>query len=528
MNKLAKAYASARAVMKGADYTGAVPLPVELAQHPATTAAPTETYPNPADMGGWRYVIEDAAQTWIAFVDVLGKALLWTKLDADGGVIGVPYGFQRDDLGRVAAAAAARRVKGGRVAVSLTAAAAALPTGPRVAPVRVRIWRAGANPGDYGACNLTPKAAAMVVAAYEARGNLAAIDIEHGTNPKVNPSYDRSKPPPGGGYYAVKVVDSPTGPELWADPIRWSDYARSEIESGSRGYISPDWDMTTDTNEPVRLNKISLVLEPGTYSVNMLASASASRGFTTMNEIFQLRAAYAALLAMADSTDPDVKAHAVALCASLKEKATALGIDLEAAPDAALDGPPVVADADTAPPVAPTPAVPGAARAVASRHLSVGDVADIFRQEHAKRDLLGLASTNREGMTPALANVLASKSLTEVRAIVGALPMKTVAAIANATTTATDGKVPVVQLGATAGAGAVDTAAPTGGATDLTTEEGRDVESMRKQLGLTTEAVTASREACSKGVGGVISIARIREMKSASIAAHAAKVSAAK
>lgn len=247
-----------------------------------------------------------------------------------------------------------------------------------------------------------------------------------------------------------------------------------------------------------------------------------------MNEIFQLRAAYAALLAMADSTDPDVKAHAVALCASLKEKATALGIDLEAAPDAALDGPPVVADADTAPPVAPTPAVPGAARAVASRHLSVGDVADIFRQEHAKRDLLGLASTNREGMTPALANVLASKSLTEVRAIVGALPMKTVAAIANATTTATDGKVPVVQLGATAGAGAVDTAAPTGGATDLTTEEGRDVESMRKQLGLTTEAVTASREACSKGVGGVISIARIREMKSASIAAHAAKVSAAK
>lgn len=411
--------------------------------------------------------------------------------------------------------------------INLTASAA-LPTGPRKAPDRVRIWRAGANPGDYGACNLTPRAAAMVAAAYEARGNLAPIDIEHGTNPKANPNYDPNRPPPGGGYYAVKVVETPAGPEIWADPVRWSDYARSEIESGSRGYVSPDWDMTTDTREPIRLNKISLVLEPGTFGINLLASASAARG-SSMNEIEQLRAAYAALLAMVNSTDADVKANATALCAKLKEQASTLGIDLDASPDAVIDAP-VVADASTAlPPPAPKAEVPGAARAVAARPLTSEDVASIFRQENVKRELLALAATNREGMTPALANVLASKPLTEVRSIVGALPLRTVAAIASASAAATTapGKVPPAQLEATASASAVD---HVNGAevNDLTPEEARDVVSMRKQFGLSVEAVTASRVACAKGEGGVLTVARLREMKKTALAADAAKVAASK
>jgi ribosomal protein L37AE/L43A len=87
----------------GATYEGAKPLPPELSQHPALTAAPTETYPNPDETGGWLYVIdgEDTPShdpSWIAFVDTTGKALLWTSRDENGGVNGAPYQFQRPDL----------------------------------------------------------------------------------------------------------------------------------------------------------------------------------------------------------------------------------------------------------------------------------------------------------------------------------------------------------------------------------------------------------------------------------------------
>jgi predicted RNA-binding Zn-ribbon protein involved in translation (DUF1610 family) len=101
MARRAKALASVSKA--GATYSGAKALPPELAQHPALTAAPTDTYTNPDEVGGWVYVIDggdapDADPSWIAFVDTTGKALLWTSRDAEGGVNGVPYAFRRDDL----------------------------------------------------------------------------------------------------------------------------------------------------------------------------------------------------------------------------------------------------------------------------------------------------------------------------------------------------------------------------------------------------------------------------------------------
>jgi hypothetical protein len=98
---------------RGPTYEGAKPLPPELASHPALTAAPTEKYPNPADVGGWLYVIDSDdtsdPQGWVAFVGVDGKALLWTRREANGGVIGVPYEFQRPDLALPATLATATK-----------------------------------------------------------------------------------------------------------------------------------------------------------------------------------------------------------------------------------------------------------------------------------------------------------------------------------------------------------------------------------------------------------------------------------
>src|SRR5262245_36483810 len=125
--------------------------------------------------------------------------------------------------------------------IRLTASA-----GPLVAPDRFRIWRAGANPGDYGELNFTPRAAESVMADYLRRGNALVMDIEHALNPAINPKLDPERPPPTAGYLALELVSG----ELWGVP-RWSDCGRPapvpgevccgkhQIESGQRCYVSP-------------------------------------------------------------------------------------------------------------------------------------------------------------------------------------------------------------------------------------------------------------------------------------------------
>lgn len=70
----------------------------ELEDHPAKSLPFTELYDNPADVGGWLGVIEPVDESWICFVDVNGRALLWLEREAEGGVIGEPIEFRRPDL----------------------------------------------------------------------------------------------------------------------------------------------------------------------------------------------------------------------------------------------------------------------------------------------------------------------------------------------------------------------------------------------------------------------------------------------
>ena len=62
---------------------------VDLLDHPAKSAPLTGTYDDASPWSGW---VEDEARTWIAFVakDPADLALLWTKREAGGGVIGEP------------------------------------------------------------------------------------------------------------------------------------------------------------------------------------------------------------------------------------------------------------------------------------------------------------------------------------------------------------------------------------------------------------------------------------------------------
>lgn len=372
------------------------------------------------------------------------------------------------------------------------------------APERIRIWRAGSNPGDYGACNLTPAAAAAVMADFTARGNAGAIDVEHGTNRQANPDYDPATPPPGGGYYVLDVVDTADGPELWAS-VRWSDYAVSQIESGERCYVSPDWLMSQDTREPSRLNKLSLVQEPGTYGINMLASrASAERN--TM-DLETLKALLAAAQKMADSAEnADLKAVGADLVKQLTDMASKLGLDLTAAPEAApaSEAAPVAA-------AAPAPAAdPKAMPAAASKSITLADVQSVIREERAKSELLTAAVAGRQGMTPALASLLAGKSLAECRAFVGALPMVAAPTV----------KITLPALNATAAA------AP--GEPESTPAEDETIARLRSQLGVTAAVASAAKAEAAAGTLGVLSVARIQDLKAKARAANAANVAAAK
>jgi hypothetical protein len=101
VTKAAPRLRTAKALDSAREWTGeAKPIAdaPELSAHPALTAPMTELYPDAEAVGGWLGLIEPPDESWIAFVGVDGRTLLWTAREANGGVIGAPYVFQRQDL----------------------------------------------------------------------------------------------------------------------------------------------------------------------------------------------------------------------------------------------------------------------------------------------------------------------------------------------------------------------------------------------------------------------------------------------
>lgn len=182
-----------------------------------------------------------------------------------------------------------------------------IPKGPIVAPDRVLIWSPGDVIGDFGQIVWDAQAAADLMQTYRDRGNPIPIDVQHNTNPDANPKLDLSNPPKGGGYTELEVD---AAGRLWASNIAWSSYAREEIESGSRRAISPDWLYDKTTGRPVRMVKVSLVQDAGTYGIGLMASA-ASVGMEkkTMDPLAMLKAA---LVAAQSNKDPKAMADALA------------------------------------------------------------------------------------------------------------------------------------------------------------------------------------------------------------------------
>lgn len=267
-----RALATARAIV-GPKYDGSIPLPSAMATHPALTAKPTETYPNPDDVGGWHYVIEPNDESWIAFVGVDGKALLWTKRANDGGVIGAPYEFRRDDLKTRGAVSASRRVAFVFLARACEASA------PGEAPDAFRILAAGVNATDKGDLVFTPRSARLVMQAFTKRGNPLAIYYEHEDR---LPLQERGGSPMKGVCSApsadLAIRGPDAAPECWAESVAWTAEAKRQITTGERRQISPVAAYDEDTREVLEILNVSLCGEGATHNGTLLASREGRTG----------------------------------------------------------------------------------------------------------------------------------------------------------------------------------------------------------------------------------------------------------
>jgi len=301
------------------------------------------------------------------------------------------------------------------------------------APLRFRIWHSGNNPGDPGDNHVTPAACARLQSAYERRGAALAIDFDHATNEQKQPDPLRRGKEPLAGYAEMQVKNG----EVWLDPIRWSDCGRlyavpgvlccgkHAIETGQRGYVSPDWILDPDTREPIEILRIGLVREPGTYGIPMLAERAQASRSNTVDDIAILKALLAAASAASAAQDPDLQQLGQTVGSACTDLAQAKGMDLSAAPASspAPSAPPAAAAAAPA----ADPEKQAAASAIAARlrsmpsrpvGLTAADVEQVVTSRMAEERERAEILTSNKDVLAGFETLLTGKPLAEVKSFV--------------------------------------------------------------------------------------------------------------
>lgn len=294
-------------------------------------------------------------------------------------------------------------------------------------PSEIQLWRAGDNPTDFGVHRWTDRSAAEVWARYAERGNPLLIDIEH------NGAGLEGTPAATGGYARLDLRAG----EPWL-VFDWSAFGAEQIATGQRRFLSPEYDIDPNTNEIIRLYRVSLVADPATHSARILASAEEKR----------MDPKLAAIMAILGSvSDPAAAVEAIkSLVANLDDSGTT---DDAPADDAPADGAPAFAavgddtpdDKDkpvvaaapppakpvvaAAAPVATIPAAPAPPAAPVGAAAQEGaDVrasrANADRAELAARDVLIAQHGHR--LQPSIRTWASTQSLAIVRGLVNAAP----------------------------------------------------------------------------------------------------------
>lgn len=148
--------------------------------------------------------------------------------------------------------------------VSKVRATAPIALGVREPPREFQLWQPGPNPTDYGVHVWNERSVTEVMARYQERGNPLLLDVEHAGATTLE-----GDPAVTAGYARLEVRAG--APWLIFD---WSEYGRTQIQTGERRFLSPEYDVDKNTGEILALYRVSLVADPGTHRARMLASAS--------------------------------------------------------------------------------------------------------------------------------------------------------------------------------------------------------------------------------------------------------------
>lgn len=312
--------AAARGLIYEEATTNATPIAkrTDLSKHPATWLPLSFRYSNPIGVGGWLGGIEPIDGRWIAFVAIDGKALLWERRDADGGVVGKPVLFDRKDLVAQKSPTAASKLK---------ASAPTFELQPSAAEGRFLIFAEGKIRTDYGMSVMTPEAGAQVIATFRKRGNDMPIDLRHGMlseKPTLEESLAYGWIPCPSGLQYVK------GEGLYAVGVQWDPKVKMALESKPPKikYHSPAYDQDPKTGVIISLDNIAITNLPATHNLRRMA---AEKGRTKM-DLKEAGKALVSLMQLVASAEGEALAQAQAALDALK---MALGDQVDAVIEAA-------------------------------------------------------------------------------------------------------------------------------------------------------------------------------------------------
>lgn len=190
-----------------------------------------------------------------------------------------------------------------------------IPAGPFDAP---RGSMAGAGPW-----NLTPGAAARIIAANATRSADIPIDYEH----QLLSSADNGEPAPASGWISPRsLVFIPDGPEpgLYG-AVKWTARAGAMIAADEYRYLSPVFPYDPATGEPLDLLNVALTNQPG---IDEPIRAALSARFKPHQETPAVNETLKKLLQALGLPETTAEADALADVAALKAKADAATVEI--------------------------------------------------------------------------------------------------------------------------------------------------------------------------------------------------------
>lgn len=173
-----------------------------------------------------------------------------------------------------------------------------------------------------GPWNLTPDAAARIIAANATRSADIPIDYEH----QLLSSSDNGEPAPASGWISPRtLVFIPDGPEpgLYG-AVKWTARAGAMIAADEYRYLSPVFPYDPATGEPLDLLNVAMTNQPG---IDEPIRAALSARFkphqeTPVNEVLKK------LLQALGLPETTAEADALAGLAALKAKADAATVEI--------------------------------------------------------------------------------------------------------------------------------------------------------------------------------------------------------